>query len=107
MNASSEYPQSIASQSVGRRHLWLAAAIGTVIGQFTTSEAGTGNTFTYKLPTGYVDNAQFTIDATGHLAVYFAAPQSEVDTPKGFHARKVLRDAGAGGCTPAYHRPQQ
>src|SRR3981189_1760795 len=31
MNASSEYPQSIASRSVARRHLWLAAAIGTVI----------------------------------------------------------------------------
>jgi HlyD family secretion protein len=31
MNASSEYPQTIASQSVSRRNLWLAAAIGTVI----------------------------------------------------------------------------
>jgi RND family efflux transporter MFP subunit len=31
MNASSEYPQSMASQAGGRRHLWLAAAIGTVI----------------------------------------------------------------------------
>ena len=31
MNASSEYPQSIASLRVGRRNLWLAIAIGTVI----------------------------------------------------------------------------
>jgi RND family efflux transporter MFP subunit len=31
MNASSEYPQSVASQWGGRRNLWLAAAIGTVI----------------------------------------------------------------------------
>src|SRR3981189_549790 len=31
MNASSEYPQSIASRSVARRHLWLAAAIGAVV----------------------------------------------------------------------------
>jgi HlyD family secretion protein len=31
MNASSEYPQSIASPSVSRRNLWLAAAIGTAI----------------------------------------------------------------------------
>jgi len=31
VNASSEYPQSIASLRVGRRNLWLAIAIGTVI----------------------------------------------------------------------------
>jgi HlyD family secretion protein len=31
MNASSEYPQSIASQSVSRRNLWLAVVIGTAI----------------------------------------------------------------------------
>src|SRR3984885_11714261 len=31
MNASSEYPQSMASPAGGRRHLWLAAAIGAVI----------------------------------------------------------------------------
>ena len=31
MNASSEYPQSIASQAGGRRRLWLVAAIGAVI----------------------------------------------------------------------------
>jgi RND family efflux transporter MFP subunit len=31
MNASSEYPQSIASPFVGRRNLWAAVAIGTVV----------------------------------------------------------------------------
>jgi HlyD family secretion protein len=31
MNASSEYPQSMAAHAGGRRHLWLAAAIGAVI----------------------------------------------------------------------------
>ncbi|MEA3197265.1 MAG: HlyD family secretion protein [Gammaproteobacteria bacterium] len=31
MNASSEYPQAVASQFVKRRNLWLAAAIGAVI----------------------------------------------------------------------------
>jgi RND family efflux transporter MFP subunit len=31
MNASSDYPQSFASQFAGRRNLWLAIAIGTVV----------------------------------------------------------------------------
>jgi HlyD family secretion protein len=31
MNASSEYPQAIAPPFVGRRNLWMAAAIGTVV----------------------------------------------------------------------------
>lgn len=43
------------------------ATIGTVIGQFTTTANGTGNTFTYRLPSVDYDDADFTVDATGHL----------------------------------------
>ena len=43
------------------------SGIGTVVGKFATTDAGTGNAFSFRLPSNKFDNADFTIDASGNL----------------------------------------
>ena len=53
---------TLSNNSVAR-----SSGIGTVVGQLTTTDAGTGNVLTYTLPSNRFNNADFKIDASGNL----------------------------------------